>query len=140
LTDAERTKLLKHNQRKRDAKDVLNRFGTVGVVLFYRSQQHGTEFDMKKSKRLVQNKQEKSRWTLEEMISHCLTVVGRSFEILEAIEHKETKEAYQALEMIYKIFPKDNSKLRRIALKKLIPNLLNYLSSIDPAAAVKPAE
>lgn len=42
--------------------------------------------------------------------------------------------------MIYKIFPKDNRKLRRIALKKLIPNLLSYLSSINTNVAIKLAE
>ena len=38
MTDIERKKYHKHNQRKRDAKEILGRFGTVGVVMFYRSQ------------------------------------------------------------------------------------------------------
>ena len=42
--------------------------------------------------------------------------------------------------MIYKIFPKDNSKLKRIASNRLIPNLLEDLSSISSIAAMTPKE
>ena len=42
--------------------------------------------------------------------------------------------------MIYKIFPKDNSKLKRFALNRLIPNLLEDLSSISSIAAITPKE
>ena len=38
MTEIQRARYTKHNERKILALDVLNRFGTVGVVIFYRSQ------------------------------------------------------------------------------------------------------
>ena len=51
---------------------------------------------------------DKDGWTMDHFIKHCLIATMTSFEILKKDDASEMKQAYQVLEMVYKLFPKDN--------------------------------
>ena len=134
MTDQERKRYFQLIKRKERAKEVLKKFGTIGVVLFYRSQQYGTKYDITKSMSVLKTDVDwidVDGFMMDHFIKHCLIATMTSFEILRKEASSETKKAYQVLEMVYKMLPKDNQKIKRIALEKILPSLHDYLASID---------
>jgi len=108
---------------------VLNKYGKIGIVIYYRAMQHGTMFDRKMLKAIYDSGHDEE--ITDYFLYETLQATKRSFKIVSGSGERKTKEAFQFLKMINKILPSDLQKLRRLTLEKIIPKLTEILKPIE---------
>lgn len=113
--------------RAKNGKELLTKFGTIGVVIYYKALQYGTTFDENKLKAVFDSGILDEKSPIDQIVYEVLQGIKGSFDLLERVKPRKTKEAYQFLQMIYKLLPSDNKKLRRLTLEKNIPKLTSLV-------------
>ena len=108
---------------------MLNKYGKLGIVIYYRALQHGTMFDRKKLKAIYDSGHDEE--ITDYFLYETLQATKRSFKIVSGSRESKTKEAFQFLKMLNKILPSDLQKLRRLTLEKIIPKLTEILKPIE---------